>query len=283
MDKRINSTLSSLLTEVKKFRWTPERIIIASVAVFLIWAALELNVSPIPSQYQPTSVNYGRDKGSDLFLSDWWIGSHYFGPHPVLNEGLTMKIEFRGGPHNYDSHDVTEIAGAGFLAPVLKYRLFFAFAVFLMAAGLLSPFKYNLLEKMVVFVVIAYGLALVFIGLYGAFLTPARMIRDINNANIGAVVLLPLYLLLWLAYLLPVVSGIGILLRKRWAIIAGIIAHAGLILSLPFLIDTRVRPEFDMSGYLVEMDPFFYAVLYLSIVALMVLFFTRPRVRTLFR
>ena len=269
-----------------KMKLSVERLTIPLITIILIAILLGLNVNVLPSKYSKDSYNYGKDKRIELYLYKMKIGDFIEGPHGSWSrDNILLRLKYREGPYTHSHKKVTEIKRLGFLVPLLPYKSIFILLILLICAVSLSPAKDKFMHIIRFLTIKLYGLSLISIGICGAVFTPEKMSRDIANASFGGLILAPIYLLVWLSYIIAIIPGIFILLRKRWAIILGIIAQTILIFGFPFLLKVMIEPsDWKMPGYRIEiLNPLFYSIGYLLLVLFMIWFFTRPKTKELFK
>ena len=241
---------------------------IALLAVGLLWG---LQTRELPSELPRTSVNYGKDRRTELQLHGSRIGEFRRAPFSGPR-GASVRIA-RVAPRVGDPQDIIETRGLGFLAPIVPYRIGLIVAVVLVCAALLSPLATTLTSLLLTL----YGLLLLSVGLYGAAFGPGPALRHVENASVGGIVLLPAYFVCWLTFLVAILAGVLVLARQRWAVGVAIGAHASLFLGVPCLLFQAIRARTD---YGVErLDWFLYASSFLAIFAASTWFLRRSRTR----
>lgn len=243
-----------------------------------LWG-LETHV--LPSGLKPSSVNYGKDHRVELRLYGTRIGNIQRAPFSG-GEGrdvLGVRIE-RVAPRVGDPKDVIQTGGLGFLVPLVAYRIALILALLVIGGALVSPLAELLAQIVTPALLTGYALLLVAVGLYGTLFGPRPALRQIENASVGGIVLLPFFFACWLTFVTAVLAGVLILARRRWAPTVAICAQAALVVSVAGLLLPAVEAR---VGYrVVKLSPLLYGAATLSALALVIWFLTRNRVRACF-
>jgi hypothetical protein len=230
------------------------------LAIGFLWG---LQTRELPSELPRTSVNYGKDRRTELQLYGSRIGEFRRAPF-TGPRGASVRIA-RVAPRVGDPQDVIETRGLGFLAPIVPYRHALIVVVVLVCAALLSPLASPFGQVATSLLLTLYGVLMLSVGLYGAAFGPGPALRHVENASVGGIVLLPAYFVCWLTFLAAILAGVLVLVRHRWAAGVAIGAHASLFLGVPCLLFQAIRARTD---YAVErLDWLLYGSSFLALFA----------------
>ena len=249
------------------------RLAVASIGLLVVGLLWGLQTRELPSELPRTSVNYGKDRRTELQLYGSRIGEYRRAPFGGPR-GASVRIA-RVAPRVGDPQDVIETRGLGFLAPMVPYRYGLIVAVVVVCAALLSPLR----KTVTSLVLTLYGLLLLSVGLYGVAFGPGPALRHIEQASVGGIVLLPFYFVCWLTFLFAILAGVLVLARHRWAVGVAIGAHAALFLGVTGLLFQAIEAR---TGYRVErLDWWLYGASFLAVFAVSTWLLRQSRTRRL--
>jgi hypothetical protein len=248
------------------------KLAVASMGLLVVGLLWGLQTRELPSELPRTSVNYGKDRRTELRLHGLPIGELRRASFPGRTRA-SVRIA-RVAPRVGDPQDIIESKGLGFVAPIVPYRYGLIVAVVLAGAALLSPLA-MMLASLLRWL---YGVLLLAVGVFGAAFGPAPALRHVEEASVGGIVLLPFYFACWLAFLAAILAGVLVVIRHRWAVGVAVGAHASLLVGVPALLVPAIEAR---TGYRVERPGWWlYGVSFVALFALSTWLLRRSRATT---
>ncbi|MCP4650459.1 MAG: hypothetical protein GY853_10320 [PVC group bacterium] len=261
------------------------------IAIVLSIAILGLKTERLPSGYKSTSYNYGKDKRFDVYIYQFKVGNYNEGPHPYKygdKDGIALKLKYSGGTRNNSYKKIIELRRFGMLFYLLPYKNRLIFLIFALCIILCIP-RNKFTKAFTYGGIYIHSIALILIGLVGLVIQPQGILNGVpdTSGSAAGIFLMPLALIMALfvgaIYILAIIAGASILMRKHWAIILAISIQSAFCLTLPFLLSLILKPSGKSIGWEISIvNPYFYIVLYLLTIIIAILFFNRAETKEYF-